>query len=168
MKNEIKIHLLNLSKRTDALASHDMFKQLSGNPTSITMIAAIHANPMIKQRLLEMYKLIKSEKNIVVDELGDDGDEQAIPRVYKNTMSLKISTEMSVKLLEEADNLQMLYFLGCLPGGVNRKQLLKMREMEQDRKQLDQSIKNLDELSFLESGVEKVVLTPYMISYTES
>ena len=145
-----------------------MFKQLSGNPTSITMIAAIHANPMIKQRLLEMYKLIKSEKNIVVDELGDDGDEQAIPRVYKNTMSLKISTEMSVKLLEEADNLQMLYFLGCLPGGVNKRQLWKMREMDQDRKQIDQSIKNLDELSFLESGVEKVVLTPYMISYTES
>lgn len=134
LKSEIKIHLLNLSKRTDALASHDMFKQLSGNPTSITMVAAIHANPMIKQRLLEMYKLIKSEKNIVVDELGDDGDEQAIPRVYKNTMSLKISTEMSVKLLEEADNLQMLYFLGCLPGGVNKRQLQKMREMEQDRK----------------------------------
>ena len=43
-----------------------------------------------------------------------------------------------------------------------------MREMDQDRKQIDQSIKNLDELSFLESGVEKVVLTPYMISYTES
>ena len=100
-----------------------MFIQLSGNPTSITMIAAIHANPMIKQRLLEMYKLIKSEKNIVVDELGDEGDEKAIPRVYKNTMSLKISTEMSVKLLEEADNLQLLYFLGCLPGGVNKMQL---------------------------------------------
>ena len=62
-----------MSKRIDALSAHDMFKQLSGNPTSITMIAAFHANPMIKQRLLEMYKMIKEEKAFVVDEL-DDGE----------------------------------------------------------------------------------------------
>ena len=70
-----------------------------------------------------MYKLIKSEKDIVVDELGDECegfDAKAIPRVYKNTMSLKISTEMSVKLLEETcpEDLSLLFFLGCLPGGV--------------------------------------------------
>jgi len=28
--------------KIEAMALHDMFRQLSGNPTSITMIAAIH------------------------------------------------------------------------------------------------------------------------------
>ena len=55
-----------------------------------------------KNTLVDMYDRIKSEQDIVVEELGDDGefDVKAIPRVYKNTMSLKISTEMSVNLLQ--------------------------------------------------------------------
>ena len=33
----------------EVLAHHDMFKQFSGNPTSITMIAATFNNPLIKK-----------------------------------------------------------------------------------------------------------------------
>ena len=36
-----------------------------------------------------------------------------------------------------------------------------------NKKQLDQSLKYLEELSFLEVGVCKQVLTPYMLSYIE-
>ena len=42
----------------DLMQQHDMFKQMRGNPTSITLIAAIHANPMYKKaknELVDMY-----------------------------------------------------------------------------------------------------------------
>lgn len=155
----------------EALAAHDMFRQLSGNPTSITMIAAIIKNPMIKKAekntLIDMYNRIKSEKDIVVEDLAEEGEEfnmKAIPRVYKNTMSLKISTEMGVKLLETTypDDMYLLYFLGCLPGGVKFYQLKQMWDQN-----LEKSLGNLEQLSFLEVGVEKYVLTPYMLSYID-
>jgi len=43
-------------------------------------------------------------------------------------MSLQISTEMSIKLLGETnpDDIALLYFLGCIPGGVKEYQLKKM------------------------------------------
>ena len=49
LTSEIKkdMMILLVSRRVEALAAHDMFKQLSGNPTSISMLAAIHHNPMI-------------------------------------------------------------------------------------------------------------------------
>ena len=47
-----------------------MFKQISGNPTSITMIAAMQKNPLIKKEnpnsLIDMYDRIKSQKDIVI------------------------------------------------------------------------------------------------------
>lgn len=99
-----------------------MFRQLSGNPTSITMIAALLKNPLIKRSennpLVDMYKRIKSEKDIVVNELEEKNG--SVATVYKNNMSLQISTEASVNLLEETspEDISLLYFLGCLPGGV--------------------------------------------------
>ena len=129
---EIRIRLMSHKNLIEALAAHDMFRQLSGNPTSITMIAAIIKNPMIKKAekntLIDMYNRIKSEKDIVVEDLAEEGEDfnmKAIPRVYKNTMSLKISTEMGVKLLETTypDDMYLLFFLGCLPGGVKFYQL---------------------------------------------
>lgn len=76
---------------------------MQGNPTSITMIAAIHCNPMIKKNegntLVDMYERIKSEKNIVIEELDYDVEGKAIPRVIENIMSLKVAAEMSVTLL---------------------------------------------------------------------
>ena len=47
-----------------------MFKQISGNPTSITMIAAMLQNPLIKKEnknpLIDMYDRIISHKDIVI------------------------------------------------------------------------------------------------------
>ena len=52
------------------LESHDMFNHLLGNPTSITMIAAMLQNPLIKKEnknsLIDMYDRIKSHKDIVI------------------------------------------------------------------------------------------------------
>ena len=114
------------------MALHDMFRQLSGVPNSITLIAAIHKNVMLKKNnkntLVDMYHRIKSEKDFVVEELVDEfeaKDLKGIPTVYKSNMSLQISTEMSIKLLEETNpnDMALLYFLGCIPGGVKYYQL---------------------------------------------
>ena len=65
----LKVHL-NEKITIEALACHDMFKQISGNPTSITMIAAMLQNPLIKKEnknsLIDMYDRIKSHKDIVI------------------------------------------------------------------------------------------------------
>ena len=80
-------------------------------------------------------------------------------------MSLKISTEMSINLLKDSspNDMQLLYFLGCLPGGVLETQIKSMWVLPNIRK----SLENLEALSFLETGLEKYVLTPFMISYVE-
>ena len=52
--------------------------------------------------------------------LDYDLDGRPIPIEVENIMSINVAAEMSVKLLEEMDkdNMNLLYFLGCLPGGI--------------------------------------------------
>lgn len=78
-------------------------------------------------------------------------------------MSLKVAAEMSVKLLEstQLDDINLLYFLGCLPGGVSEVQLHEMYGLDE----LTDSLERLRVLSFLEVGVEKLMLTPSIMSY---
>ena len=130
-------------------------------------MAAIHQNPMIKKSenmLVDIYTRIKSEKNIVIQDLDYDiiGNE-AIPRVIENLMSLKTASEMSVKLLASTypEETSLLYFLGCLPGGVMKEQLEKMWGVND----LTQSLERLRDLSFLEVGVDKLTLIPQMIGH---
>lgn len=66
MKNVIS----DLNELIKVLAAHDMFRLMSGNPTAITMMAAINANDMIQREnqnsLIDTYNRIKSEEDIVV------------------------------------------------------------------------------------------------------
>ena len=105
------------------LACHDMFKYLQGNPTSITMMASIHYNPLTTNlnTLAEMYKNIKTEKTLLVKELDCSYGGKFISKHHKNIISLNVAAEISVKLLEEShkQDMHLLYFLGCLPGGVS-------------------------------------------------
>lgn len=147
------------------LASHDMFKHFGGNPTSITMIASIYFNPIISNTLVDMYQSIKSETNIVVNELEYGRDGKPIPKVLENIMSLNVASEMSVKLISQTypEDVDLLFFIGCLPGGVQDKQLEKMWG-----KDISRSLERLSELSFFETGTNKLNLTPTMISYIEN
>ena len=75
---------------------------------------------------------------------------------------------MSVKLLESIDPEQrdLLYFLGCLPGGVRESQLKKMW----DRQMHSRALENLNQLALLEAqerGSDRLLLTPHMINYIE-
>lgn len=130
------------------------------------MIAAIVMNSMIKPNtLVEMYQVIKREMNIVINDLDYESDKIAMPKMIENIMGLKAAAETSVKLLEstQLDDINLLYFLGCLPGGVTEEQLCEMWGPDK----LGESLGRLKKLSFLEIGVDKLMLTPSINSYIE-
>ena len=76
-------------------------------------------------------------------------------------ISLDVAAEMSVKLLEDLpypdDDKNLLYFLGCLPGGLSMGQL---KELWRDP---EEPVEMLRKMSFLEKGVDKFVLTANLI-----
>ena len=85
------------------------------------MMASIYYNHMIKCSLVQMYESLKKEERIKVELMDYDYDGRPIPLEVKNIMSINVSAEMSVKLLEDMgnDDINILYFLGCLPAGIN-------------------------------------------------
>ena len=173
VKNLLKQKLNNgYRARVECLSHHDMFRQMSGNPTSITLIAAIHANPLYKKdhhnELVDMYNRVKSEEKIVVEEIGDQEKAGSQKSYIKNFMSLNISTEMSIKLLEEAHppDLRLLYFMGCLPSGVRTAdELQKMYACDHN---INETLERLQQLSFFEVGVDKYLLSPYMMYFVNN
>ena len=75
------------------------------------------------------------------------------PVEVQNVMQISASAEMSVKLLEDMGrgDSDLLYFLGCLPGGITLPQLEKMWK-NWNPKNLNSGIKRLKKLSLLERG----------------
>lgn len=105
------------------LAAHEMFRHLLGNPTSITMLASILQNPQATNTLVELYSAVKEERGLVITEYQlnfGKGGGHIKERVVSNIMSLNVAAEMSVRLLETSNknDTNLLYFIGCLPGGV--------------------------------------------------
>ena len=74
-----------------------MFKQLSGNPFSIRVLAAHHANTMVRNNDLKaIYKTIQNETSLLADDdnslrsnIGNEGQ-------IGNAISLRLSTEASI------------------------------------------------------------------------
>ena len=150
------------SRQVEALQYHDLFKQLSGNPSSIVILAAYYCYPFHQKKmtLTELYKrVIKDGKEN--SDFPDDVSSELKATISKNNISLTLTTEASIKLLKESEpkHLEMLYYLGCLPGGVMLEQLKKMRT------NVDESIRILDDMAFLEHGEEKIVLTTHLIEH---
>jgi len=47
------------NRPVEALSYHDLFRQLSGNPTSIMILAACYSNPFYKfNRLAQLYRKV--------------------------------------------------------------------------------------------------------------
>ena len=85
-----------------ALANHDLFKQLSGNPSSIRILAAINANPMMqKNDLLSIYQKVKDEVDFLADDDKSMQSKSDTRDVMGNTISLRLSTEASIQLMKE-------------------------------------------------------------------
>ena len=57
--------------------------------------------------------------------------------------------------------INLFYFLGCLPGGVADAQLQELWIKP------DETLDILNKMSFLEKGVDKIVLTTNLIEYVE-
>ena len=115
-----------------------------------------------------MYESLKKEEKIKVELMDYDYDGRPIPIEVKNIMSINVSAEMSVQLLEDMghDDTNLLYFLGCLPGGVTKDQLSAMWTTWEPAA-LKASLKRLKQLSLLERGVEKKVLIPTMLNFVQ-
>lgn len=80
LKKELKIQARLSMYWSNLLAHHDMFSNmLLGNPTSITMVAKIHQNPMNKRSLAQMYKSLKAEKKLKVEHTNFDYNGKPMP-----------------------------------------------------------------------------------------
>lgn len=112
-----------------------------------------------------MYNNIKSEKNTIVADLDYNEDGKPIP-IVENIMSLRVATELSINLLSETypEDVDLLFFLGCLPGGVTKEKLEEMWVNETAK-----SLSRLTSFSFFDvsTSKEKLLLTPTMIKYVD-
>ena len=95
------------------------------------------------------------QRSLTDDESDYDWQSEAArPKISKNNFSLNFTIEASIQLLEQlaedkskpelAQSRNLLYFLGCLPGGVMIDKLKLMWE------NVEESKKVLDDLSLLE------------------
>ena len=162
--------LLVRDRYIEALSYHDLFGQLHGNPQSIVILAAAFSNPFAKvNTLTSLYDQVLLDKNSRQEaedfESGGDNYNQKGTVIRDNYMSLQACAEASIQLLESAspECLNLLYFLGCLPGGVNRQQL---KEMWSD---VQEHLDTLKKLSFLDVSEEpKVVVISFIKTYVKS
>ena len=79
-------------------------------------------------------------------------------------MSLRISTEASLSLLQETQQIsyELFYFMGCLKDGIKLEALNELWG-ENVTKYID----SLEQLSLLEVGSSKVQLNPYLTEYSQ-
>ena len=112
--------------------------KLSGNPLSIRILAAFHANTLLKNNdLKSIYMKVKNEMSLLDDDdrsYKSHKSRKGGNEVVVNSMSLRLSTEASVQLLRETkpQSYKLFYLLGCLPEGIKREHLTKIWPHEID------------------------------------
>ena len=66
VKEKLMRSLQSGPRMMQALANHDLFRQLCGNPMSIRILASFHANEMLSNNdLTSLYKKVQEEKEIL-------------------------------------------------------------------------------------------------------
>ena len=74
---EVSFKLDLLRTQTEALSYHDLFRQLSGNPTSIVILASAIANKFVKaDTLAEIYKKAIIDKKEINQGITSDEREE--------------------------------------------------------------------------------------------
>jgi len=68
----------------EALNKHDLFKQLAGNPLSITNLAACYASPLMQNKSLKaLYELVQQEQlAFAVDDSRSRVESQQVNKNY--------------------------------------------------------------------------------------
>ena len=104
--------------------------------------------------LKAVYQVVKDEKGLIDDDTKSVHSVLSRMPLHRNQMSLRISTEASLKLLEETQRteFQLFYFIGCLKDGIKDFELLN----DLWGADTTRSLKILEELSLLETGIPKV------------
>ena len=107
---------------------------MSGNPTSIVILASALANQRGRiQTLSDLYETcVKNKKEIF--KTDNENNSEIEGRGYNpesmssNNFSLQFTIDMGIKLLKETSehSIELLYLLGCLPGGLTLSQLSEM------------------------------------------
>ena len=88
------------------------------------------------------------------------------PEFGKNNISLNFTMEASIQLLDDSSQeaVNLLYFLGCLPGGVGQEDLQEIW----NGKNTGQDIDLLESMSLLQpENEDKICLTPFALKYVD-
>ena len=125
------------------------------------MLAAAFSNPFTKVKSIsQLYEQVSIQSS----DGENSGHLEGI--IGENYFSLLASAEASIQLLETGDpeSLNLLYFLGCLPGGVRSEQLKKM--FGDDKRQ---QLHTLKKLSFLDASQEpKIAVITFITSHVNN
>ena len=126
--------------RMDLLDKHPLFEFLNGNPTSLIQAANCYLHEIHEReevgKLNSIYKLMQ----VCLKRLGDyesklnsvrsaEGDKK------RNDFSLEVATRMTLDMIpkDQSDSMNLLYFLGCLPGGISEETLKNMWPFDREK-----------------------------------
>ena len=104
------------------MAKHPLFKYLYGNPTSLVQAANCYLHNA-KQResgkLTEIYQMLDKRITMLSQKNESNFHLYLKSPENQNNFSLEIATRMTLSLLpEDSGAKDLLFFLGCLPGGI--------------------------------------------------
>ena len=120
--------------RLALLEKHPLFEYLFGNPTSLIQAANCYLHEIEDQvevgKLKSIYKLMKD----CLQRFGNFKKELTNDRI-KNDFSLEVATRMTLDMIpnEESDAKNLLYFLGCLPGGISKENIKDMWDQPENK-----------------------------------
>ena len=86
---------------------------------------------------------------------------------FLNNISLKMSTEASINLLQTSkpETFDLFLFLSCFPDGVKQDQVAKLMGNEQN---IDHSLETLESLAFLEQADNKISLSQFIVKFIQT
>ena len=103
-----------------------------------------------------------------------DGDDAEIKgKLNSNNMSLRLSAEAAVKLLEQMStegkfniHYNLFFLLGCLPDGITKEHMIQLWN-NYGRSEVEKSIQVLEKMNFLEPGVDKITLNAFLMNFVQ-
>ena len=126
----------------DLLEKHPLFESLNGNPTSLIQAANCYLHEINEREEVGKLNSIYRQMQVCLERLGDY--ESALSRVLaaevdkkRNDFSLEVATRMTLDMIpkDQSDSKNLLYFLGCLPGGISEDTLKNMWPFDREKQQ---------------------------------
>ena len=113
------------------LAKHPLFVKLYGNPTAIVQAANCYLHHIKDQKsgkLVEIYGMLKTRLSML-NKNKKEIDTYLKEKQNQNSFSLEVATRMTLSLLPQDSSIKgLVFFLGCLPGGISIDWLKRIHE----------------------------------------